>query len=229
MRPLQSSLILLIAGITLCFGQSTALAIVVFDNGVQSKSGGFLSDVDASVRFADDFTLAAPELVNAIRFWGFYSPTDTPPATDAFNVVFYANSGGLPNGSSVIASYNVGNPGRTDTGDDTDGGGLNIYVYDATFADHTFPAGHYWVSVYNNTSGDANDNWAWARHALPGNDARSLDGGATWLHEFSDSELAFQLIQVPEPSTIALALVALGGLQLIAARTRARCSTQLIR
>ncbi len=55
------------------------------------------------------------------------------------------------------------------------------------------------------------DNWAWAQHAFPGNDARSLNSGATWLHEFSDSELAFQLV-VPEPGTMLLMVVALGGL-----------------
>ena len=97
----------------------------------------------------------------------------------------------------------IGNPGRTDTGDDIDGAPVDIYVYEAQFPEISLGAGQYWVSIYNNTSGDMDDNWAWARHAFPGNDARSLNSGATWLHEFSDSELAFQLI-VPEPGTAML-------------------------
>jgi len=191
-----------------CIWLGRADAQIIFDNGVPSKSGGFTSDDASGFRFADDFVLASPEMFNTIRFWGIYGPTDTPPATDAFTVIFYGNSGGLPNGANVLATHVLGNPGRTDTGDDTDGGGLNIYVYEATFADMTLGPGQFWVSVYNNTTADLDDNWAWARHAFPGNDARSLDQGATWIHEFSDSELAFQLI-VPEPATTTLVMVAI--------------------
>jgi hypothetical protein len=192
----------------LCICVCRADAQIVFDNGTPSKSGGFISDASAGVRFADDFVLAGPATLGAIRFWGFYPPTDTPSATDDFTVVFYGNSGGLPNGANVLATNVVGSPSRIDTGDDTDGGGLDIYVYDATFTSLALGPGQYWVSVYNNTPADVDDNWAWARHSFPGNDARSLDQGATWIHEFSDSELAFQLI-VPEPPAATLVLVAI--------------------
>ncbi len=204
-----------------CLSVTPAGAMIVFDNGTPSKSGGFLSDNDGGVRFADDFVFAAPEVFNGIRFWGFYSPTDTPPLNDVFTAVFYGNAAGLPDGGNVLATRVIGNPGRTDTGDDIDGAPVDIYVYEAQFPEISLGAGHYWVSIYNNTSGDMDDNWAWARHTFPGNDARSLNSGATWIHEFSDSELAFQLI-VPEPGTMVLMIVALGGLGVLCGRVSRR-------
>jgi hypothetical protein len=204
-----------------CLFVTPARAQIVYDNGTPNKEGGFLSDNDGGVRFADDFRFGAPTQFNGIRFWGFYSPSDTPPVNDAFTVVFYGNSGGLPDGGNILSTHVIGNAGRTDTGDDTNGGLLDIYVYEAPLGDITLGPGQYWVSVYNNTSGDTDDNWAWARHVFPGNDARSLNNGVTWLHEFSDSELAFQLI-VPESGTMWLMIVALGGLGVLCRRVSRR-------
>ena len=180
----------------------------------RASRGGF----SATYRFADDFTLAGPETINAIRFWGGYSPTDTP-LSDDFTMIIYGNSGGLPDGSNVIATRLIGDPGRTDTGEDFDGGDQDIYVYEASFGDLALGTGTYWVSVFNNTATDPDDNWFWARHDFPGNDARSLDSGAIWLHEFSDSELAFQLwYPIPEPATLSLLALA----PLVALRRRRR-------
>jgi hypothetical protein len=198
-------------------------AAIVYDNGTPSTMGAFLSDDDSGFRFADDFSFAGPSLVNAIRFWGVYAPSNTPTEPDDFNVIFYGDSGGLPDGTNVIAAFAIGDPGRIDTGDVLAGGGT-IFEYVAPFSDLLFAADQYWVSVFNDTTADSDDNWAWARHAFPGNDARSLDMGATWLHEFSDSELAFQLLNlqqnaVPEPAT--LAIWSFLGISLIALRRRA--------
>jgi hypothetical protein len=211
---------LAIAIICWCFLLVTpAAAQIVYDNGTPNTEGGFLSDNDGGVRFADDFRFGAPTQFNGIRFWGFYSPSDTPPVNDAFTVVFYGNGGGLPDSGNILSTHVIGNVGRTDTGDDTNGGLLDIYVYEAPLGNITLPAGQYWVSVYNNTPGDVDDNWAWARHVFPGNDARSLDSGATWLHEFSDSELAFQLI-VPEPRSIAVVVIAVLVVGIILSRAK---------
>ena len=85
------------------------------------------------------------------------------------------------------------------------------------FSEIALGAGTYWVSVFNDTAADPDDNWFWARHVFPGNDARSLDLGATWLHEFSDSELAFQLwYPIPEPA--ALGFLTLGAVAMIRRR-----------
>jgi hypothetical protein len=109
-------------------------AAIIYDNGTPSLSGGFLSDDDSGVRFADDFTLAAPSVVNAVRFWGVYSPTNTPTAPDDFSIIFYGDGGGLPDGTNVIAAYSIGDPGRVDTGDVLVGG-LTVFEYVATFSD----------------------------------------------------------------------------------------------
>ena len=79
-RTLKSFLVIVIV-CWCCMSATPAGAMIVFDNGTPSKSGGFLSDNDGGVRFADDFVFGAPEVFNGIRFWGFYSPTDTPPLT----------------------------------------------------------------------------------------------------------------------------------------------------
>jgi hypothetical protein len=217
-RPATTTVMLL-----LCFVLVTpAGAAIVYDNGAPSQTGAFLSDDDSGFRFADDFLFASPNLVNAIRFWGVYFPSNTPTEADDFSVIFDGNSGGLPDGSNVIASFSIGDPGRIDTGDILAGGGT-IFEYVASFSALLLPAGQYWVSVSNDTAADSDDNWGWARHAFPGNDARSLDMGATWLHEFSDSELAFQLLnlqqnEVPEPSM--LAIWSFVGISLIGLRRR---------
>jgi hypothetical protein len=225
----SSKLLLAIPYVCGCwFFVTPAGAQVVFDNGTPSKSGGFVSDNDAGVRFADDFVFAVPETFGGIRFWGFYSPSDTPPLSDAFTAVFYGNAAGLPDGGNVLATRVIGNPGRTDTGDDIDGAPVDIYVYEAQFPEISLGAGQYWVSIYNNTPGDTDDNWAWARHAFPGNDARSPDDGATWFHEFSDSELAFQLV-VPEPATAALGVLAVLVVALCQRRAKKRLLCSLIR
>ena len=138
-----------------CLAVTPAGAQIVYDNGTPSKSGGVLSDNDGDVRFADDCVFAAAEVFNGIRFWGFYSPTDTPPLNDVFTAVFYGNAAGLPDGGNVLAARVIGNPGRTDTDDDLDGAPVDIYVYEAQFPQISLGAGQYWVSIYNNTPGDS--------------------------------------------------------------------------
>jgi hypothetical protein len=120
-RNLQSFLVI-VSVCWCCLSVTPAVAQIVYDNGTPNKEGGFLSDNDAGVRFADDFRFGTPTLFNAIRFWGFYSPTDTPPVNDAFTVVFYGNGGGLPDGGNILSTHVIGNAGRTDTGEDTNGG-----------------------------------------------------------------------------------------------------------
>jgi hypothetical protein len=105
-------MVMLLASLVLV---TPARSAIIYDNGTPSLSGGFLSDDDTVFRFADDFILASPSVVNAIRFWGAYSPTDTPTAPDDFSIIFYGDAGGLPDGSNVIAAFSIGDAGRVDT------------------------------------------------------------------------------------------------------------------
>src|SRR5262245_10881604 len=102
---------------------------VIFDNGpyLTDEAGDYLSDVDSSFQFADDFSLATPQSVTGFNWWGVYYPAGTP-GTDDFTIRIYADGGGSP--GFALMTVNVGAPSRTDTGiQQTDGD--HIYAYTA--------------------------------------------------------------------------------------------------
>lgn len=193
---------------------------ILFDNNAGGSSGvnqSFGSDVDSGFMQADDVMFASATTVTGIQWTGVYlGSAQTAPETDLFTISIFADASGAPNGSSILASFNVGNAvNRQDSGVDLFGV-TNIYDYSADIG-FSFNAGtNYWISIVTDTSDDAEDDFFWTSLLNQGNHHFSEDGGATWDAGANPdgSRHDFRLIGVPEPSSILLlGLSALAAIQ----------------
>ena len=138
---------------------------------------GFLSDPSAFSVFyqADDFNLTSADTVTFVTWRGIYSADNSPLATDDFTINFYSDAAGLP--GSLLQSFSVGNPdSRVDTLLNAAGSDVYEYVADLGTGIALSASTSYWVSIFNDTNADTNDNWFWGL-ADPGigNSARSTD------------------------------------------------------
>jgi hypothetical protein len=109
---------------------------------------------------------------------------------------------GLPDPLSIVTRIDLGDSDRTDTG--TDGLGIDLYTYTASFAGVSLTGDtRYWLTIVNHTTDDTNDDWVWAGKHEVGNFAISGDGGLTWLDTPAGS-FSFLLggTAVPEPSVV---------------------------
>jgi len=199
---LAAGLFLVTAG-----GSPAAADPIIFDNGsfLTDAGGDYVSDVDfgaTGVQFADDFILGVPSFVTGVIWWGVYFPGGTP-GTDDFTIEIYDNVGGFPALLPLVA-FSIGTANRTDTGVDQ-GDGDDIYTFHADIAATLLAAGTYWLSIYNDTTLDGDDNWYWSRSSLTGNDRHRFGLSGPWDDDLP-GEQAFQLEgePVPEPGTLLL-------------------------
>jgi PEP-CTERM motif len=200
-----------------------ATALVIYDNGT-TPSNSFVSDTDFPLFVADDFSLApGANVITGVQWTGLYFPSNTPTQPDNFTIQFFADVGGSP----VVApflSLSVGSVGRTDTGIDLTGSDLFAYsanVAPITLAPNTF----FWLSIFNNTSADTDDNWFWGMQDALGNSHGRADPADPWLPQVPPvgNRQDFQLTgpAIPEPSVLALLTIGVIGL-LGCRRKRAR-------
>lgn len=155
---------------------------ILFDGSIAPGDVNDLgaNDPDAGgQRLAEDFSFPDPVIVTSITFLGGYFPTSTPQ-TDSFTLTIYNDNMGLPDPLSIVTQIALANLDRTDTG--TDVFGIDLYTYTASFAGVSLLGDtKYWLTIVNNTTGDTDDDWAWAGKHEVGNFARSFNGGVTWF------------------------------------------------
>lgn len=202
-----------------------ATAIVIYDNGT-TPSNSFVSDTHFPMFVADDFSLASgANVITGVQWTGLYFPSNTPAQPDDFTIQFFANVvGPLGNSPAVtpFLSLSVGNLGRTDTGIDITGS--DLFAYSANVAPIALaPNTVFWLSVFNNTSGDTDDNWFWAMQDALGNSFARAAAGDPWVSQVSETvgnRQDFQLTgpAIPEPSV--LALLAIGVIGLLGSRRK---------
>ena len=147
--------------IALMLGWATATsAAVIYSNG-PIASNGFVSDTDFPLFVADDFSLVpGANVITGVQWTGLYAFSNTPQP-DIFTIQFFADSGGAPVLTPFL-SLAIGNPGRTDTGINVTSGGFDLFAYSVTVAPIALtPNTVFWLSIFNDTSADTNDNWFW--------------------------------------------------------------------
>ena len=194
--------------LVLTYGTAANAAVIFSNGGIGSNS--FVSDPDFPLFAADDFTLASgASTITDIQWTGLYFSSNTPQAVDDFTIQIYADIAGAPDAGAPLHSLLIGNPGRTDTG--VDATGSDIYFYSVSVAPIVLvPGTTYWLSISNDTTGDADDNWFWGMDDAVGNSFIRPTAADPWspINNRHDFTLIGPLADVPEPPTLALLLAA---------------------
>lgn len=199
-----------------------AHAQVVYDNGGFADLGGW--DLTAYIS-ADDFTLTAPlTTFDAIRFW--MADTSAGVAGDFSGTLTWAvraDNGGIP--GAALFSGTTSDVTVADTGSVL----FNIPAFEIAQMDFSITEvallpGTYWLSIKENGPLDGNDGSSifWVNTGAQTGATLKQDADevapAAWAEQTEPNDLAFQLrgaaVAVPEVSTLALALPALGMIAL---------------
>ena len=119
--------------------------------------------------------MTSDSTVTEVLWQGAYYAFNTPQAVDAFTIRFYQDTGSGGVGT-LVDTFNVGdNVNRANMADDISG--VDLYGYNASLGTGiNLDAGNYWVSIFNNTSADLNDNWYWGFIATDGSSGGSSNG-----------------------------------------------------
>lgn len=215
----------LVISLMLVWGTGTAAtAAVIFSNGPLATNG-FISDTSfangngGTGQFsADDFILApGANTITDIHWNGLYAFSNTPLATDNFTIQIYANVAGAP-AITPLLTIPIGNAAtRTDTLVNTSFG-ADIFAYSVDVAPIVLaPNTVFWLSIFNNTAADTNDNWFWSMQDAAGNSQTRLDQVSAWtlaggVGNRQNFELTGTVAVVPEPGTLVLLAIGVGGL-----------------
>jgi hypothetical protein len=198
-----------------------ATADVIYDNGT-TPSNSFVSDTDFPMFVADDFSLASgANVITGVHWTGLYFPSNTPTQPDNFTIQLFADVAGSP-AVAPFLSLNIGDPGRIDTGLDLTGS--DLFAYSASVAPIVLaPNTVFWLSIFNSTAADSDDNWFWAMQDALGNSFARENPNDPWALQVPPvgNRQDFQLtgpIAVPEPS--GLVLLAIGVLGLLGSRRK---------
>jgi hypothetical protein len=142
---------------------------IIWDNYADDGTGvGLSSQYDTSYPFqsqcADDFQFAEAMDINQVHWWGAFWNGAGYPNPCAFNIIFYADDGGMPTGagmddptSTALALYNF--PAVTGVSY-----GADKYEYDVTI-DPVFVADanvKYWVAVQSVFDFSGVGQWGWS-------------------------------------------------------------------
>ena len=185
---------------------------IVWDNGgIDGAQNGLSSQLDLVYPFnsqvADDFQLETDMLITDVHWWGiFWNGPPAGPNPADFNIIFYADAGGMPTGAGMpdptptaLKVYFMPQVTGVPTG------GVEEYEYDVVLPE-PFPAianEHYWIAIQ--WVGNFQPQWGWDTN---GNNPELLAlsvqgfpllGTVYWtIHGYGD--MAFYLTgQSPEP------------------------------
>ena len=133
-------------------------------NQPPNQSNSYPSDPGFPQSMAEDFVLNSTVTITRLTVWGIYLGAGTPtPSTDNFTVIFHADSSGLP-GAPISVQNNV--PIFSLATGQTVGTSAE-YIFFLTLATPvTLTPGKYWVEIYNDTTADTENIFAWETGTL---------------------------------------------------------------
>ena len=178
-----------VAIIAIGIAVSPALGAPVFSQTKTPITGATGSDRDSFSRrgyqSADDVTLGSSATVRSVTWWGVFDSDDTPVTPVSFDLIFYADAGGVPDATTVISSTTVVFESPVDTGFEL-ASGDNIYEFKANINPTLLPGGvPVWFSVLADTDNDADDDFSWAHDSGSGTYAFrgpiATDPWDTWI------------------------------------------------
>jgi hypothetical protein len=165
---------------------------------------------------ADDILLDAPATVRRVTWWGFYH-LDNPPTEETMRIRFYdARPGdGLP--GEILFEEHFLNPARVATG-------RRVFVsvdpaeYEFTVDLHTpfhlLAGTPYWLEIVQLGDIGTHFRWEFGLAEITGR-AFVNSNVPDWLHTGpGTSDLAFRLLQIPEPGSIWLFVIGVSVLGL---------------
>jgi hypothetical protein len=205
--------------VLLCLSLSPRVHAGLIVDHQPHPSGGLASDtlfqnsIGQTVwqRLADDIVLPSPFTVDRIVWWGFYD-RDNPPFNETIRVRFYGarNGDGLPDDGNIIAEESLLNPTRVQTGRLI---AVGILPHEYRFESElntpvTLNGGiKYWLEIVQ--IGDLSTAFRWEFSLAEQNGFASINSINTNWHAVSlAGDCAFQLIGIPEPSTLSILLTA---------------------
>ena len=163
----------------------------------------------------DNFTLSADRHLTGVTWWGAYVNygTNTLPAPDttAFEFRFYADAGSKPGNLLYAQSTSTFTPFYLG-GSTVDGEPASVYRLsaDLPLAFNAQGGTTYWLSIVSHSATYTPIVFAWG--VGTGGDALSLQNGSGAAFQSFNTDRAFQLRSVPEPSSLALVTLAFGTL-----------------
>lgn len=199
-----------------------AQADVIYDNGGSELSGGLYSDSAIPIFVANEFSLdPGANTITDVHWWGFYYIGSTA-GPDDFSILIYADTGSGPEATPSVLDVNVGSVTATDTGM-LDSSGHTVYAYSVDISPVNLTANTtYWLSIVNATTSQDSSFWVWSLSDSSPGDHVQVDLG-DGFGELPYGQMAFTLTNdgvVPEPASIMLMGLGLGGIALRARRKR---------
>ncbi len=181
-----------------------------------TRSGGPFADTafldmfgDPQWQFlADDILLNSLATIRSVRWWGFYDQ-DNPPASETFRMRFYdaRPSDGLP--GNVLFEESFLDPAREGTGQIVFTGvdpQEHVYFVELVTPFDLAANTPYWLEITQ--IGDLSTGFRW-EDSVSGNREFAFRNSIFPDWDIAtQSELAFQLSTIPEPSTFILLLLA---------------------
>ena len=210
-------------------GTVDAASISIYTE-IFTPNTGHRSDVDnypyATNYTANDFIPVIGGTITDVSWWGMYYDNGSPQASDDFTINFYSDTGGTVGG--LLATFKVGNAvNRAGTGQlfgDVGNGDIEFFSYQANIGAgiDVLPSSTYWISIFNNTTVDTNDNWFWATNINmtgPGHPSYISSDGTSW-NVYQPYPSYFELSAIPVPQAFWLFGSGLLGLIGVASRKK---------